>query len=471
MPYRFNSLLPITILAPTYSILCNLSLVWVFKIIFPFIFSLTPVCLYELYREYRSSWDWFDSEVSFLSAIVFIFFYGFFKDLPDKQHIAEFFMTLILMLSVKDNAKPLRNKLLAFFLAFSLATSHYGVSYLFMLSIFFAILFSFLIKKGEKMLLTSSFVLPYTVITLGWYKLTSSGYMFNEITRLGTGIIKKITSLRILEPSGRSGVTYALYETPSFLWETYKIIYSILIFLIMIGILWSLISIFRKRIHVTEPLLISFPFFFFLILQITTTYGMGFDRVLQITLTLLSPFALIGSVIIINCMKIRASIPHVKEIFSVFMCILLLFSSGIIFEMCGDKVPPYAIALNKSTWDKWNVFTEREIQCVKWIRNHSATNKIASMPEQISRDGLILSTYYRGQYYHGEKDFVHFDANTKFLPSNIPIYLGYNTKKFGKIPAKSEKGIKHMDFYTSPLYIFLRKSDKIYDNGCNIYIS
>ena len=43
-------LLLFTILSPVYSLICDLNVIWVFKIIFPFFFSLTPLALYYVYK-------------------------------------------------------------------------------------------------------------------------------------------------------------------------------------------------------------------------------------------------------------------------------------------------------------------------------------------------------------------------------------------------------------------------------------
>ncbi len=42
----------------------------------------------------------FNPMIALLSVCIFIFFYGFFKDVPDKQHITELFLMLIILLSI-----------------------------------------------------------------------------------------------------------------------------------------------------------------------------------------------------------------------------------------------------------------------------------------------------------------------------------------------------------------------------------
>ncbi len=67
----------------------------------PLFFSLTPpLALYYVYKELDFGNYKVDYEIAMLSVFVFIFFYGFYKDMPDKQHIAELFLALILILSI-----------------------------------------------------------------------------------------------------------------------------------------------------------------------------------------------------------------------------------------------------------------------------------------------------------------------------------------------------------------------------------
>ncbi len=95
-----NTVLLVTILAPTYALLANMDLIWVYKILFPFLFALTPVILYEIYLKLKINDIKFNPMIALLSVCIFIFFYGFFKDLPDKQHISELFLMLIILLSI-----------------------------------------------------------------------------------------------------------------------------------------------------------------------------------------------------------------------------------------------------------------------------------------------------------------------------------------------------------------------------------
>ena len=440
---EFTQLLLICVLAPTYSLLCDLSLVWVFKTIFPFFFALAPLALYQVYQRIDFGEFRLSPRLALFSVFIFVFFYGFFKGMPDKQHIAELFMALILMLMVSDipNRAPI-----SIILSFSLITSHYSVSYVFMLSLIFALLLSYVWKEKEKSILTPNFVLLFSVLAIGWYMYVAQGNIFENITHIGNHIVNKI--LEILKPDARSGITYLTYETPTLLWQIHKFIHIALQIFIAVGVVNLWISILKRKVRSPDISFLSTAFYILLIFQITTTYGMGFDRVLQITLVLLSPFAVIGCLIISKLIaKIKKDlivweIP--QKFFAIFLLFFFLFNSGFIFEISNDVVPPHSIALDKSAG--WPVYDQSEVNSILWLKVYGTERDIAVInPWHVikSRDGLLAAGFFPA----GE--LIRIDTNTTSL-INSYIFLG----------RISIKEVKNM-----PLHSLLYRSNKIYNSG------
>ena len=58
---NINAMLSIVMLAPIYSLILDMNLTWVFKIVYPLLFSLLPLGLYKIYNEQTNS------KISFLS--------------------------------------------------------------------------------------------------------------------------------------------------------------------------------------------------------------------------------------------------------------------------------------------------------------------------------------------------------------------------------------------------------------------
>jgi len=475
-----DPLLLFSILAPIYSILCDLSLIWFFKIVFPFIFSLVPPTLYLVYNRADFGDLKLDSKLVLLSAFVFVFYYGFFKDMPDKQHISEFFLALILMLIV---TKVPSRTIVAVILSFSLITSHYGVSYVFMLSLIFALILSYLLnkKEGENGPLTLNFVLLFSTIAVGWYMYVASGKKFADITGIGIHIIYKVLELEIFKPDYRSGISYLALKTPSITWQIYKFVYVLLQLFIFIGILRLLASIINGRVRNAEIAYLSIAFYSLLAFQIFTTYGMGFDRVLQITLTLLSPFAVIGCISILKVvrrvirnLKLKLTILNFSfsavKLFAIFLMVFFLLNSGFIFAVVGDTLPPYCIALNKSTWERWHVFSQAEVNGALWLKDHNVASKVSTLPLSLAKDGMILSVYYRygGNIVYPKisGDFIFFNIYTTELPSNTLIYFCKMVTKDNKLPYMFKCTKKYIDLNKTTFYrkVLLSKAFRVYIN-------
>ncbi|MBT9150490.1 MAG: hypothetical protein DDT40_00662 [candidate division WS2 bacterium] len=448
--HEHASLLLFGALAPTYAILCNLSSVWVFKIIFPFFFALAPLALYQVYQRFDFG-DWkIDPRLALLSVFVFVFFYGFFKDMPDKQHIAQLFLSLILMLMVTNipNRVPM-----SIIFSFSLITSHYGVSYVFMLSVVFALLLLYIWKKRGASLLTSNFVLFFSVLAISWYMHVALGTIFEAVVGVGYHILTHISEIFI--PDCRAGIAYLAHYMPTIAWEIYRLIHIALQFFIAIGMLKLLLSIFKRKIGNLELPFLSIAFYSLLVFQITVTFGMGFDRVLQITLVLLSPLALVGCIFVFKTLKkiispiydLRAHpLPSIK-FFAVFLAILFLFGSGFVFEVVDDTLPPYSIALSRTTWKYWNAFHQSEVDSMSWLKTHGVEYDVAIFNPGhviISRDGLLASGF------HSTTDLIRICVNTTEL-TNSHVFIG----KFSNI------NLEDTLFYSR----VLSKSNKIYDSG------
>ncbi|MBN1761697.1 MAG: DUF2206 domain-containing protein [Methanomicrobia archaeon] len=468
LDYGAHSLLLITILAPAYSLLCDLSLIWVFKLIFPFLFALTPLALYQVYQRLNFGGYTFDPKSSLLAVFIFVFYYGFFKDMPDKQHIAELFFALILLLMVK---KIPNRVVVALIFSFALITSHYGVSYMFMLALIFSLVTVYIWKNEEEnSLVTSNYVLFFSILALAWYMYVASGTAFESIPKIGYHVLSSISE--ILQPDARSGVTYVLYESQSTLWLVYKIIHIAVQVLIAIGIITLLVPFLSKKIRNIEITSFIIAFYALLVFQITTTYGMGFDRVLQITLVLLSPLALIGCISVINFLarvrkNLTSSVSVSQKTFAIILVFFFLFNSGFVFEVTEDVVPSYSIALNRKVWDGWHVFNHSEVCSAVWIKERSPNDKVSSLATTMGKDGMIISEYYR----HGE-DFAYFHAKTTYLDPGICVYLGRSIPKKG-IPCFVDSEIKYMNYNESAFYKeILMKSYKVFDTGetCVYYV-
>ena len=120
---QYDGMLSVVALAPIYSLISSLDLVWVFKIVYPVIFALVPVGLYQIFRRQLND------KVAFLSCFFFVSFAPFYVQMTElaRQEVAElFFVLLILLLVSKEMNRRIQSALFIVF-GLSLVVSHYGL--------------------------------------------------------------------------------------------------------------------------------------------------------------------------------------------------------------------------------------------------------------------------------------------------------------------------------------------------------
>ena len=145
-PSSVNSMLSTVMLPTIYSILLKIDGMWVYKIIYPFIFSMVPIGIYQTLKKQIAKKD------AFISAFFFMSFFSFFIVLSwlPRQQIAELYIILIVFLMLCKEMEPMKRSTLIIICFASLIVSHYGTTYIFLFCIlgvfalsFFILLISF----------------------------------------------------------------------------------------------------------------------------------------------------------------------------------------------------------------------------------------------------------------------------------------------------------------------------------------
>lgn len=450
IPNNLNSLLSIVIAAPIFSILMNLDLVWIFKIIFPFILSSIPVLVYLISKN-----QFKDEKIAFFSAFIYIFFYGFFKDMVDKQFVALFFLLLfIFIISQECN---FQTKLIAFLSSMMIILSHYGVSWILLFSLtFLCVIIGFLKKFFNSNFDSRPWPLAFIttiflLILIYWELVVSQGMTFNNIVYAGNIISDHI--FEIFQPDARSGILYLQSGSNSTVWLAYKFFNLLLVIFIAVGIIFLIFSLLKRKIIIKGiPYgVIAVCFFLFLVTQTILTFGLGMDRILQIVLPILSPFAVIGFIKIfeffpINVINQKIMKNQSLKLFAIFLCLLFLFNAGIIHELTGNPLA-YSIAINKNP--TWHLYSPDEIFALRFLKSTDNNIQIAIFNPWFgikSREGTLLKG--------GMPDdrILRITSSTQTL-SNVYIFEGNNIKI--EIPELDPKLI-------SPL---ISKTNKIFLSG------
>ena len=128
-PHAYNAMLSVVMYAPIYNKLSGMTLTWILKFIYPFLFSLISIGLYKIFERHTGG------KIAFLAAFFFIayngFSYGWMVQMA-RQQIAEIFLVLLVWLMIDRNISQNKRKLLYLLFGVGLILSHYSVTYLFM---------------------------------------------------------------------------------------------------------------------------------------------------------------------------------------------------------------------------------------------------------------------------------------------------------------------------------------------------
>ncbi len=472
IPSNINAMLSITMLGPIFSNICNLSLIWVFKIIYPLLFSLVPLGLYRILQIET------DDKTAFLSSFFFMAAPVFFVSMIQlaRQQIAELFLVLLILLMVDKRINESKRSILYIIFGFSLAVSHYGLSYIYMFSLISVYPILFLIENQtiqeikatiycrfsksmnnglKKRNISSGFVLLFIIFTIAWYIYVSSSYAFYSIVHIVNQIASNLFT-DFLNPETAQGLKIILMKSASPLRTVNKIFHLLSLFFIVVGILKSSLNIINVKFG-DEYKAFALVNFSLCLAGIAIPYyasNLSASRLYHITMFFLAPFCAIGGITTFNGIKgvlgMRLGEESIKgswTLLSVFFAIFLLFTSGFIFEIAKDN--PTSFALDK-TMD-FSRFNDKEVHAAKWIVD--ITDSYPIYGDQVG--WLVLSEFEFGRV-------KTFSAETKEIPPESYVYLrSLNLKYFMAELNGTTVELTNSIFYNN---IIINKN-RIYDNG------
>ena len=455
-----NAMLSIVMLAPIISAITDMNLTWVFKIIYPLLFSLVPLGLYRVFQKQT------DDKIAFLSVFFFMSLFVFYSEMLQlaRQQIAELFLVMMILLLIdKDMNKVIKSVLLIVF-AFSLGVSHYGLSYIFMASLIvvWVILYFYEQWKNKKIIfdIKSSFILLYVTFVISWYMYISSSSSLNSIIYIGNHVAQSFFT-DFLNPEFAQGAAILSKATVSPLHDVGKYLHLITQFFIGIGIL-TLIFNRSKMAFEKEYAAFSGVNFIILLCGIAVPFvasSLNTSRLYQISLIFLAPFCVIGGITFFNLtigmsrsIKMKQYNNQLLKILSVFLVIFLLFNSGWVYEVAKDN--PASISLSAIDYP---VFNEQEVTGAKWLNDVKA--------------GGIYGDYFRwlliNSFEWGTVATLSNDLN-KMKPNSY-IYLGTFNIREETVLINHKKGVNSIREYINSSNI-TSNGNKIYDNnGSEVY--
>jgi uncharacterized membrane protein len=380
-----HNLLPTVSAVPAiYSLILNIDLHLVFKIIYSFVYSLAPVGIFYAFNKS------FGNKEAFLAGIFFSFFWRFYHDTPGKEAIAHLFLILFLMLITNTTTKKPTRAFFAIVFLFSLAVSHYGTSYIFLIVMALAYFTLVYIRQPKPdNLFSLNLIMLFCVISIGWNLFLGHGGIFAGIVVIASHFGEEIARMFYIDP--RTGLYLITYQHPM-LKTINLLIYMIFASFIGLGILKSAMNILRRKHENTTRLVldaIAIPFFLFFsssIFMFGTHFGI--DRAYYLSLVVLSPYTFSGYKLVIQSSswilkrwrekgKSQGSpidpsretqISRTQKFnllpIAILLAVLLLFDTGLIYQIAGSPVSS-GFALNKEA--NALAYSESEMAGAKWL--------------------------------------------------------------------------------------------------------
>lgn len=511
LPINYNSMLSVMILAPILSSFINTGLIWVMKIVYPFIFSLMPLGLYYIFYKQTSS------RIAFFASFFFMLQLTFYTEMLAlvRQQVAELMLVLVLMIMINEQLNVTKRSILAIIFGLSIIVAHYGLAYIMMIILLISILTLYILDKNpnkvfnrfltkiyqinvvntvishfsdhlpetiisgkdmeyvvgtkikqyrsvikkSRIVLTPPFIALFMLFLLIWYIYTSNSTIFQSFIDIGSSIIDNISSF--MDPSTTQGLSLVMEEQTTPLRNLHKNFYLVSQAFIAIGVLALLFGKdgmkFKKEFKA-----LSLAAFIVLIAGVVLPFfssQMNTTRLYHVALIVLAPFGVLGIIKIVNLFKlflkfklfsrINLSQNYLFTFISIFFVVFLFFNTGLVYQFL-DSAHPTSIALNASL--DFPKFNQREVTGGEWLEKYS-NNTVYADKYRASVLGSMVSTKEIPAYY----DLVD---NESYM------YLGTVNIARNQILTYQMTGanIVMNEGYQSPAEI-LKGRSKIYDDG------
>ncbi len=419
--HTYNSALSLTIWGPIYSVISGIEMTWVFKAIYPLFYALVPVGMYYLLQKQTND------KIAFLSCFFFMSMFLFFDGMLGlhRQQIAELFAILIIIVLIDKSIHKTKRAFLLTIFGFSLILSHYALSYIFLFTLTAGLIMLWLVDipairnriygphsrfygRGYDTLdphansrslysqwgrpIELNYVVLLWALAILWYTLVASSAAFDEFVVEGEKIINNFRS-EFLDTESTQGLQRVVSEPETILSYIYKSLHLGTLGLIVIGFSRVLLGSKMGQLKFNAGYLaLSIVFFFMAIGGVLIPYfasTINTSRMYHISLLLLSPFCVIGGMVVFEQLRRLSKVPPlVKDkgalaAISVLFAIYLLFNSGFVYEL-ANKPSLFSLDTTDSTR---KTFNEEEIVSVEWLRsNADAIDEVVAD----ARDAFLL---------------------------------------------------------------------------------
>lgn len=453
---RINAMLSVTILPTIYSSLLNMDPTWVFKILFPLIFSFVPLGLYKVWQTYVGR------KYAAMSAFLFMAQSTFYTELLalNRQMVAELFFVLLLLVVLNKKMKPVNKKVCFMIFSVALVTSHYALAEIFLFFISFTLI-SLVVMKRPSGNITLSMVVFFCVAMFSWYIYTSDSAVFDSFLSFGNYISSQLgeffnpasrgqTVLRGLGIEGSLSIWNMISRTFAYLTQA----------LIVVGFVGLVLK--RIRFHLEKEYytlsLVAMAFLAALLLVPGLANTLNMTRFYHILLFFLAPFCIMGAEVIVKLGSNREKELGVSILLLIVLIPYFLFQTGFMYEATGSE--SWSIPLSKHRMDalllygSFGYIDRCDVFGAQWLSKNVDVERTQIYADIISKHS-VLTSY--GMIYRGYVEILY---NSTGIKANGTLYLGQLNVVEGKIV-----GINGRIWNSSDLIFHFDDLNKIYSNG------
>ncbi len=429
LPGASNTVLSIVMIAPIFSKVLNMSVFWLFKLIYPIIFSFVPVILYQIYSKQ------INKKYAFISTLFFMFFFYFYTETPllRRQEISILYYSLIILLLIDQNIPLVKKRALSTIFLMCLVISHYTTASLCLLLFTFAYLIdkhiitklpinilikqktrTFVVTNSDKIpkkysdlsKVSKNYLIIFIVFLISWITYVGSSYVLNNITLLGEAMY-----LDFFTQSEKSKYISSAFGIGFFELHPVAMIYAILQYFsqlcIIIGSIGIIINQNEFKRSYVSLIISAFIFLSICIIAPHLSVSINIVRIYFILLIILSPLCIIGGHILWT--QLTKFITYIQNKYNVKYYKKINFKNDSIFLLLFVFIflIPYFLCNIGFVFDIGN-FDEEAVQ--------------------IPKSPSLNLNYNTG--YHTEKEVIAAIQASKITNKNLPIYgdkyIGYD---------------------------------------------
>jgi uncharacterized membrane protein len=482
---NYNSVLSVNLLPAVYSSIMNAQGEIVFKILYPFLWSVgVPLALYRIFDKQ------FGKPIGLLSTFFFIFTYAaFYGPEPlslNRQIVGTFFLLLSIFLLTNNVISVSKRRVLVVVFGVALVMSHYVLAYLFIALVVLSFLVSRRNQKTDKVINFYTLLILF-LFSLSWYTFSSESVFKTLDHTIRFTLIESLTGKYVSLAAGSATDIYSLPQIFTVATWINLALLGIVYLSLLIGIITTTLKPNRTGIS-TQFRVMLITAATILVAAITLprfAQIIDFTRFQAITLLFLSPCIVLGAKIIIAIprnvlMKIKR--PSILQgsfncknanlgllLIAILASAYFLSQVGFVNRVTGGSVHSYIIDFDRIKASdevriKMNLYgaynAEQDVISAEWLQSHKdATVKVYA---DSTLAGHVLISY--GLI----PDELLFPLTNKTIPEQFTyIYLGSLNVVNGVITIDTGSFSNWGLFNISELSYLLSETDLVYSNGAS----